>query len=65
MRDQNYLALMKRFFSSQTADELCPRINSYLVTADPERAPSEHCSASTDQQNQNGAGRNGAAHDPV
>ena len=30
VRDQNYLALMKRFFSSQTADELCARINSYL-----------------------------------
>ena len=30
VRDQNYLALIKRFFSSQTADELCARINSYL-----------------------------------
>ena len=26
----NYLALMKRFFASQTADELRVRINSYL-----------------------------------
>ena len=32
VRDRNYLALVKRFFSSQTADELRARINSYLET---------------------------------